>query len=197
MEVPAPDSGEAAATGKRGAGVGTCSRVPGRGRGRGRGAGGDAERVPRRVGGRARGGRGGGGARRARGGRGRGRPLSPTARRASGSRASAPRCPSSVRCLRLPPSCRPLMKIKPKTSRRGVAFASEAARPRPKASALRRRSWGWGGKPGGGRRGLGLRQSSAERSSRPVISAGVLGVGARAGRTIPNHLGASTRLGRQ
>lgn len=97
MEVPAPESGEATATGKRGTGVGRAPEPPGRGRVRGRRAAGAPSWAARRLGGRARAaavgeGRGG---RSAEGG---GLARCPPASRASGSRASAapfPRCGGS------------------------------------------------------------------------------------------------------
>lgn len=115
MEVPAPDSGEAAATGKQGAGVGRVPVSPGRGRARGLGAGEDAKSSLAPAGGVARGGHGGGGARRARGGRGRGCLLSPGRAPFRFSRL-ARLFPLSCRSP-LPPT--PPTKIKPETSRRG------------------------------------------------------------------------------
>lgn len=115
MEVPAPDSGEAAATGKQGAGVGRVPVSPGRGRARGLGAGEDAESSLAPGGGsRAAGtvgeGRGG---RAAEGG---GAARCPQAERPSGSRVWPGCSPSVVGLPCLPP---PPTKVKPETSRRG------------------------------------------------------------------------------
>lgn len=129
MEVPAPDSGKAAATGKRGTGVGSAPESPGRGRVRGRGAEGTPRRVARQVGVACRQqqrGRGAEGARR----KGEGLPAVP---RPSALPVLAPwlRCASLVIGLLLLLSFRhPPVKIKPKTSCRGVALACETAPPR-------------------------------------------------------------------
>lgn len=115
MEVPAPESGEATATGKRGAGVGRAPESPGWGAGAGTPRCGDAERGSSPAGGSRAGGRGGGGVRRALGGRGRARPLSPGLARFRFSRrgravcrqwrvsSPAPRAPRSDEPEDLPP----------------------------------------------------------------------------------------------
>lgn len=144
MEVPTPDSGEAAATGKRGAGVGRAPLSPGKVRARGRGTGGDAKPGCAPGGGRAgrpRWGRGAEGARR----KGEGLPAVPVL-------LPWPPVPlqSTVSSFLPLACCPPPMKNKPKTYCRRVAFASEAAALWPKASALRRRSRGWGGSRGEG-----------------------------------------------
>lgn len=113
---------------------------------------GTPSRVARRVGvarGRRRGGEGRGG----RAGGGGGAARCPGCARFRFSR----RGPAVSLQSSSPPPSRPAIRLKPEPSGRGLVFASEAAPPRPKASALRRRSRGWGGKPRGGRRGLGLR----------------------------------------
>lgn len=126
MEVPAPESGKATATGKRGTGVGRApeSRAGG---GCGTRRRGDAEPGSTPAGGRARAlpwGRGAEGAGR----KGEGLPAVPRPS-ALPVLAPWPRC-SSVVGLLLLPSPRPPIKIKPETCRRGVAFASETAPPR-------------------------------------------------------------------
>lgn len=119
MEVPAPESGDATATGKRGTGVGRAPESSGGGRVRGRRAAGTPSRAARRVGGSRAGGRGGGGVRRALGGRGRARPLSRARPRALPVLARWPRSLPSVAGLLL--SRRPPGEVNPEASRRGAA----------------------------------------------------------------------------
>lgn len=145
MEVPAPESGEATATGKRGPGVGRAPESPGGGRVRGRRAAGTPSRAARRLGGVARGRRGGGGVRRALGGRGRARPLSPGLARFRFSRRGRAVCRQWRVSSPLPAAPD---RRNPKTSGRGAAVASEAALPRVWARALGGRAGGWRGEPG-------------------------------------------------
>lgn len=122
MEVPAPESDEATATGKRRTGVGRAPESLGREGWRGRRAAGTPRRAARRVGGVARG--------PPRWGEGRG------GRSAEGGGLARFRFSRLRRAVSLQwwvsfsPPRGPPIEVNLQTSRRGVAFASEAALPR-------------------------------------------------------------------